>query len=104
MKGLTCGHRATLVVIARVAVLLIWSTGTISAAAADLYRTKTVVTGQDEANRLIGFGRCLEDILIKLSGAQKLAGDRLAGSSQVEREKLRQGVQLSRPVRRQAQA
>lgn len=76
MKGLTCGHRATLVVIARVAVLLIWSTGTISAAAADLYRTKTVVTGQDEANRLIGFGRCLEGVLIKLSGAQKLADDR----------------------------
>jgi hypothetical protein len=74
MKRLTRGHRATLVVVALVAGLL--TSGTIAAAAADLYRTKTVVTGQGEANRLIAFGRCLEDVLIKVSGVQKLAGDR----------------------------
>src|SRR5437016_5650566 len=53
-------------------------TGAVSLAAtgADLYRTKVTVTGQGEANRIVGFGVCLEDVLIKASGAQKLAGDR----------------------------
>jgi hypothetical protein len=44
--------------------------------AADLYRAQAMVTGQGEANRIIGFASCLEDVLIKVSGAQKLAGDR----------------------------
>jgi hypothetical protein len=49
---------------------------TAMAGAADyLYRAKTVLTGQGEANRLIGFAACLEDVLIKVSGAAKLAGD-----------------------------
>jgi hypothetical protein len=46
------------------------------AARADLYRAQAIVTGQGEANRIIGFASCLEDVLIKVSGAQKLAGDR----------------------------
>jgi hypothetical protein len=48
-----------------------------SAAAAEdnLYRAQTVVTGQDEPNRIIGFGACLEDVLIKVSGQPALAGD-----------------------------
>jgi uncharacterized protein len=46
-----------------------------AAAADDLYRAQTVVTGQGEANRIIGFASCLEDVLIKVSGASKLAGD-----------------------------
>jgi len=48
-----------------------------SAAAADdsLYRAKTVVTGQLEPNRLLGFGKCLVDVLIKVSGQPDLAGD-----------------------------
>src|SRR5438309_1888319 len=45
------------------------------AAAADLYRAQTIVTGQGEANRIIGFASCLEDVLIKVSGALNLAGD-----------------------------
>ncbi|WP_291701868.1 DUF2066 domain-containing protein [Bradyrhizobium sp.] len=44
-------------------------------AADDLYRAQTVLTGQGEANRMIGFAACLEDVLIKVSGALKLAGD-----------------------------
>jgi uncharacterized protein len=44
-------------------------------AADDLYRAQTIVTGQGEANRIIGFAACLEDVLIKVSGALKLAGD-----------------------------
>jgi uncharacterized protein len=47
-----------------------------AACAADsLYRAQTIVTGQGEANRTIGFAACLEDVLIKVSGALKLAGD-----------------------------
>jgi uncharacterized protein len=56
--------------------VLIWCAGTMAAPGADLYRMQTVVTGQGEANRMIGFAMCLEDVLIKVSGAQKLAGDR----------------------------
>ena len=55
---------------------LTWCTGAMAAAGADLYRAQTIVTGQGEANRTIGFASCLEDVLIKVSGAQKLAGDR----------------------------
>lgn len=41
----------------------------------DLYRAQTAVTGQGEANRMAGFAICLEDVLIKVSGAIRLAGD-----------------------------
>jgi len=44
-------------------------------AAVDLYRAQTTVTGQGEANRITGFAACLEDVLIKVSGAERLAGD-----------------------------
>jgi hypothetical protein len=54
---------------------LMFCTATMAAAADDLYRAQTVVTGQGEANRIIGFAACLEDVLIKVSGAAKLAGD-----------------------------
>src|SRR5882724_13206846 len=50
-------------------------TTTPATAAEDLYRAQTVVTGQGEANRMIGFASCLEDVLVKVSGATKLAGD-----------------------------
>jgi uncharacterized protein len=55
---------------------LTWCVGAMAAAGADLYRAQAIVTGQGEANRIIGFASCLEDVLIKVSGAQKLAGDR----------------------------
>src|SRR6202022_3970407 len=54
---------------------LLWCTVTMAAAADDLYRAQAVVTGQGEDNRIIGFAFCLEDVLIKVSGAVKLAGD-----------------------------
>jgi uncharacterized protein len=44
--------------------------------APELYRAQTIVSGQGEPNRSIGFSSCLEDVLIKVSGAPKLAGDR----------------------------
>lgn len=40
-----------------------------------LYRAQAVVTGQGEPNRMIGFGVCLEDVLIKVSGQPMLASD-----------------------------
>jgi uncharacterized protein len=46
-----------------------------SARADDLYRAQTIVTGTDEPNRIEALGPCLEEVLIKVSGAQKLAGD-----------------------------
>jgi len=49
--------------------------GTVPATAENLYRAQTIVTGQGEANRMLGFAACLEDVLIKASGALKLAGD-----------------------------
>ena len=47
-----------------------------SARAADeFYRAQAVVTGTGEANRAEALGPCLEDVLIKVSGVQKLGGD-----------------------------
>ena len=51
--------------------LLGWTANPV--AANDLYRTRSIVTGQGEENRLVGFAACLEDVLIKVSGAIRLA-------------------------------
>jgi len=60
--------------ISQIAALASWPS-TFAAATENLYRAQTVVTGQGEANRIIGFAACLEDVLIKVSGAPKLEGD-----------------------------
>jgi len=57
------------------AATLAWGAGASAAATADLYRAQTIVTGQAEPNRSIGFAACLEDVLIKVSGALQLASD-----------------------------
>jgi uncharacterized protein len=64
-------------VMIRISILavLISCIATMAAAADDLYSAQTVVTGQGEPNRTMGFAACLEDVLIKVSGAAKLAGD-----------------------------
>ncbi len=41
----------------------------------DLYQAQTAVTGQGEDNRRAGFAVCLENVLIKASGAFQLSGD-----------------------------
>jgi len=56
-------------------IALVCCAATTASAADDVYRAQTIVTGQGEANRAIGFASCLEDVLIKASGALKLAGD-----------------------------
>ena len=58
------------------AAALTWWAGATAAMGTDLYRAKVTVTGQGEANRIIGFAAGLEDVVIKVSGAQKLSGDR----------------------------
>jgi hypothetical protein len=72
-------HRATGKVAIAIAIALIAMLasciGGLAVAANDLYRAQTAVTGQGEANRLTGFAICLEDVLIKVSGALSLAGD-----------------------------
>jgi hypothetical protein len=62
--------------IVRLSVLFALACGGALAAVPDLYRAQAIVTGQGEANRLFGFGACLEDVLIKVSGAQGIAGSR----------------------------
>lgn len=42
---------------------------------ASLYQARTIVTGQREPERLVGFGSCIEDVLIKASGDPRLADD-----------------------------
>src|SRR4030088_1486587 len=46
-----------------------------AAAAGDLYAGEAVSTGHGDSNRIIGCAFCLEDVLIQVSGALKLAGD-----------------------------
>lgn len=44
--------------------------------ASDLYRGRTIVTGQGEETRGPGLAQCLVDVLIKVSGDPRLADDR----------------------------
>ena len=57
------------------AAALLWACAAHAAGENDLYRAQTIVTGQGEANRVIGFASCLEYVLIKASGLLRLAGD-----------------------------
>ena len=57
------GRWAILIVLASA---LAWGAGAMAAAGAELYRAQAIVTGQGEANRIIGFASCLEDVLIML--------------------------------------
>jgi hypothetical protein len=61
---------------ALLAAALICCSGALAAADDNLYRAQTIVTGEGEPNRIIGFGACLEDVLIKVSGQPALASDR----------------------------
>jgi hypothetical protein len=74
-----CGHGSTgklaIAIGIALAAMLTSSVGAFAAATDNLYRAQTIVTGQGEANRVTGFAACLEDVLIKVSGALKLAGD-----------------------------
>jgi hypothetical protein len=46
-----------------------------ASADANLYQATTFVTGQYEPNRSIGFGKCLEYVLVKVTGDPRLTDD-----------------------------
>jgi hypothetical protein len=46
-----------------------------AACATELYQSQTIVTGQRAPERNSGFARCLEDVLVKVSGDPRLIGD-----------------------------
>lgn len=46
-----------------------------AATVSDLYQASTLVTGQGEANRVLGYGRCLRDVIVKASGDLRLLHD-----------------------------
>jgi hypothetical protein len=49
--------------------------GALAAERLGLYQGKAFVTGTGEAGRLAGFATALEDVLVKVSGDQRLVGD-----------------------------
>ena len=57
------------------AIALSWLIGTSGGYADELYRAQTIVTGTGEENRIEALGPLLEEVLVKVSGVQKLAGD-----------------------------
>lgn len=54
------------------------------AGAAELYRARTIVTGQGEESRAAGFALCLQEVLVKVSGDPRLAADPRAGALAAE--------------------
>jgi hypothetical protein len=48
----------------------------VSAEPEELYRATAIVTGTGEVNRRLGLALCLDDVLVKVSGDQRLLGDR----------------------------
>lgn len=58
-----------------VALLVLLAHAVPALASSELYRAKTIVTGQREETRLSGFSKCLQDVLVKVSGDPKLIGD-----------------------------
>jgi hypothetical protein len=79
-RGLTWFGVARAVTGIFLAAALACCAATTATAAEDLYHAQTVVTGEGEANRMIGFSSCMEDVLIKVSGAARLAGDHRLGA------------------------
>jgi hypothetical protein len=61
--------------ISGLAVLRLVQPAIAAATVEDLYQAQTIVTGQGEANRMVGFARCLTDVLVKVSGDLRLTGD-----------------------------
>lgn len=62
--------RLAVVVVGLIAV----NTPPVSAETVDsLYQSQTIVTGQGEVNRQIGFKTCLDGVLVRVSGDQRLA-------------------------------
>ncbi|RWM20108.1 MAG: DUF2066 domain-containing protein [Mesorhizobium sp.] len=52
--------------------LMVCATARAALAGDDLYRANTIVTGQGEENRQIGFKACLDTVLVRVSGDRRL--------------------------------
>jgi uncharacterized protein len=66
----------TFAVLIACSVALLAPDGAAAAASVDdLYQAQAVVTGQGEANRMLGFELCLKDVLVKVSGDPRLMGE-----------------------------
>ncbi|RWQ83364.1 MAG: DUF2066 domain-containing protein, partial [Mesorhizobium sp.] len=52
--------------------LMVCATAHPASANDDLYSARTIVTGQGEQNRQIGFKACLDAVLVRVSGDQRL--------------------------------
>ncbi|MGH6916165.1 MAG: DUF2066 domain-containing protein, partial [Geminicoccaceae bacterium] len=49
--------------------------GAAAASLDDLYQAQTIVTGQGEESRRVGFAECMQQVLVKVSGDPRLTGD-----------------------------
>jgi hypothetical protein len=61
--------------IACLAALFIFGDGAAAGNVDDLYQARTIVTGQGEVSRRVGFADCLEQVLVKVSGDSRLLDD-----------------------------
>jgi hypothetical protein len=67
--------------IGRLAAVLMLAWGTSDAAGLeDLYQARTIVTGQGEESRGVRLAECLAQVLVKVSGDPRLAGDPAVGA------------------------
>lgn len=57
---------------ALIAILSVAISTTLGAATDELYQSQTIVTGTGEVNRQIGFRDCLDRVLVRVSGDQRL--------------------------------
>ncbi|MDX8530042.1 DUF2066 domain-containing protein [Mesorhizobium sp. VK25A] len=57
---------------ATISLIAILLTSYPAAAASELYQSQTIVTGTGDVNRQIGFKDCLDKVLVKVSGDQRL--------------------------------
>jgi hypothetical protein len=61
--------------IACLAALFTFGDGATAGNVDDLYQARTIVTGQGEASRRVGFADCLEQVLVKVAGDPRLLDD-----------------------------
>jgi hypothetical protein len=69
------GSRISALCLLLAATVMLGCNTVIAASGDDLYEARTIVTGQGEESRRVGFPLCLEQVLVKVSGDPRLIGD-----------------------------
>jgi hypothetical protein len=69
------GRSKVTAAIACLAALLMFGDGAAAGNVDGLYQARTIVTGQGEASRRVGFADCLEQVLVKVAGDPRLLDD-----------------------------